>query len=71
MDDVTYPAHVHYTTLIKEKDTYVWDLSVKTYSVYCSMPKKELIKVIERHNLENILEIQGMNSRLIIGFKNN
>ena len=67
VDDVTYPAHVHYTTLIKEKDTYVWDLNVKTYSVYCSMPKKELIKVQKegKHIIINALPEESYNEQHI------
>ena len=33
--------------------------------------KKKLTKTLEKYNLNNLIELQGMYSRIIIGFKNN
>ena len=63
IDEVTYPRHIHYTTLKKikkkgEKIFWIWNEKVKAVPVRCVISKKELDHILkeEKHIVINALK---------------
>ncbi len=44
VDGITYPRHVHYTTLTEDK---VWSYEIKTIVVYCHLDYKQMEKAVK------------------------
>ena len=63
---ITYPRHVHYTTLTKDN---VWSFDIKTIVVYCHLDKGQMKKAIESkdHLVINALSEESFNEKSIPG----
>ena len=69
VEGITYPRHVHYTTLTKEN---VWSFDIKTYVVYCHLDKEQFTKALNSkdHIIINALSEESFQERSIPGTYN-
>ena len=64
VDGITYPRHVHYTTLTEDN---VWSFDIKTIVVYCHLDKNQLKKAIDSkdHIVINALSEESFDEKSI------
>jgi rhodanese-related sulfurtransferase len=64
VDGITYPRHVHYTTLTEDN---VWSFDIKTIVVYCHLDKGQMKKAIDSkdHIVINALSEESFDERSI------
>ena len=64
VDGITYPRHVHYTTLTEDK---VWSYEIKTLVVYCHLDYKQMEKAVKSkdHIIINALSEESHNDKSI------
>ena len=69
VNNITYPRHVHYTTLTKDN---VWSLDIKTRVVYCHLDKDQFEKALKSkdHLIINALPEESFKERSIPGTYN-
>lgn len=69
VNNITYPRHVHYTTLTKDK---VWSDKVKTIVVYCYLDKEQMEKSLKSkdHIIINALPEESFQEKSIKGTYN-
>jgi rhodanese-related sulfurtransferase len=64
VDGITYPRHVHYTTLTEDN---VWSFDIKTIVVYCHLDKEHMKKAIDSkdHIVINALSEESFDEKSI------
>lgn len=64
VDGITYPRHVHYTTLTEDK---VWSYEIKTLVVYCHLDYKQMEKAVKSkdHIIINALSEESHDDKSI------
>ena len=64
VDGITYPRHVHYTTLTEDN---VWSFDVKTIVVYCELDREQFEKTLKSkdHIIINALSEEDHNKKNI------